>query len=239
MLKEFCEYLQGMKPEIFDIDGRKYTSGSLSKIAEPKPETLKVSNLESLVRYILDYGGNDCDGIVDDKQKLLVCVESPTKVSIYSKWLKGHVPRIKYLTAEARELNIRGIGHFLRQDEFVISMRSCFTPVGDRDIVLQIAGNTTDVDETVYHDDGVGQTVKSKVGVDIQRTNLPSSVKLAPYRTFTAVEQPVSEFILRVEKGGQFALFEADGGAWWNQAMENIRQYLEEKLKGMPVVIIG
>ena len=46
------------------------------------------------------------------------------------------------------------------------------------------------------------------------------------------IEQPVSEFIFRMaeKQGITCALFEADGGAWKNAAMQNIKKYLEFEL---------
>ena len=38
--------------------------------------------------------------------------------------------------------------------------------------------------------------------------------------------------------GIQCALFEADGGAWKNEAMKNIKAYLEKELEGIDGFII-
>lgn len=66
---------------------------------------------------------------------------------------------------------------------------------------------------------------------------IPSPVRLKPYRTFTEVDQPESDFVFRMKEdkydGVQCALFEADGGAWKLHAMESIQEYLEEQLKGV------
>ncbi|OSA97223.1 hypothetical protein B2H85_16310, partial [Clostridium botulinum] len=56
-------------------------------------------------------------------------------------------------------------------------------------------------------------------------------VALAPYRTFPEVQQPTSKFIFRMQQGPKAAIFEADGGAWRNQAMQSIKAYLQEELK--------
>lgn len=65
---------------------------------------------------------------------------------------------------------------------------------------------------------------------------VPNPVKLRPYRTFTEVEQPESEFVFRMKNyDGSVgcAIFEADGGAWKNRAMKNIKEYLQYELAGM------
>ncbi len=48
------------------------------------------------------------------------------------------------------------------------------------------------------------------------------------------MDQPESAFVFRMRDDGrdgvQCAIFEADGGAWKNEAMENIRAYLQDEL---------
>lgn len=57
------------------------------------------------------------------------------------------------------------------------------------------------------------------------------------------IEQPASQFIFRMREGGNgnitSALIEADGGAWKIKARESIKKYLEEKLDGMQIPVIG
>ena len=55
-------------------------------------------------------------------------------------------------------------------------------------------------------------------------------VKLKPYRTFSEVDQPESEFLLRLSEGARVALYEADGGAWTLQARRNVADYLRTAL---------
>ena len=59
-------------------------------------------------------------------------------------------------------------------------------------------------------------------------------MKLWTYRTFLEVEQPKSEFILRMEQdkydGIACAIFEADGGAWKIAATKAIKDYLQFEL---------
>lgn len=60
---------------------------------------------------------------------------------------------------------------------------------------------------------------------------------------FLEVEQPASDFLLRLDKDGRPALYEADGGAWKLEAKRNIAAYLGEQLadlveRGSVVVMI-
>ena len=49
-------------------------------------------------------------------------------------------------------------------------------------------------------------------------------------KTTLEVEQPCSDFLLRVGKNGEVTLRDADGGAWKLEAKRNIAAYLGEKL---------
>jgi hypothetical protein len=70
---------------------------------------------------------------------------------------------------------------------------------------------------------------------------LKSRVTLAPFRTFTEVEQPASDFIFRAKQMKpdslpQLALFEADGGKWRLAAIENIAAFLRNHATGVQVI---
>ncbi len=83
-------------------------------------------------------------------------------------------------------------------------------------------------------DDGVSQITTVKQGVASRaKAKAPNPVKLAPYRTFLEVKQPESDFILRLDKNANLALFEADGGFWKIQAVRLVKEYLSENLKGI------
>lgn len=64
-----------------------------------------------------------------------------------------------------------------------------------------------------------------------EKQALKPRVTLRPYRTFLEVEQPESEFLLRLREGGKIGLFEADGGMWKQQAKKNIAEYFQEELQ--------
>lgn len=83
-------------------------------------------------------------------------------------------------------------------------------------------------------------TAKRKISVTLElipsadrRTiTVQSTAKcsLRPFRTFLEVEQPVSEFLLRLDDDGNVGLFEADGGMWQQTAKASIAAYFEDKL---------
>ena len=80
-------------------------------------------------------------------------------------------------------------------------------------------------------DNGISQEVSVKTGAVLkEQQTVQPIVHLQPYRTFLEVEQPVSDFLLRLDKEGHPALYEADGGAWKVVAKRSIAAYLAEKL---------
>ena len=64
----------------------------------------------------------------------------------------------------------------------------------------------------------------------LAQAKTPNPVTLRPYRTFNEVEQPASQFIFRINKMANLALFEADGGKWQLEAIGNIARYLAKEL---------
>ncbi len=75
---------------------------------------------------------------------------------------------------------------------------------------------------------GEKQHVKSQHENGRDRT-----VQLAPLCTFSDAEQPMRRFVFRLkggEDGVSAALFEADGNAWKNTAIQNIKTYFEREI---------
>ena len=122
--------------------------------------------------------------------------------------------------------------NFMDTEEFNIALQSKFVSNDDREILLQVVGNVSEENIKNTGDDGVSQAVTINQGVASKAdVKVPNPVVLAPYRTFLEVEQPESQFIFRMKDGPRGAIFEADGGAWRNQAIVNIREYLNYQLK--------
>lgn len=140
-------------------------------------------------------------------------------------------------------------GRFMPVDEFMIQIQSKFVQhVGSWDDVVASCAGIKKQDGVEYKDSGVSQTVAVQHGLSLMQTKkLPNPVSLAPFRTFQDIEQPVSEFVLRVseDRNGspQIALFEADGGAWKMKAIESIKSYLQNAVdeldEDLTISIIG
>lgn len=232
IIKEAIEYVVSLrKPEIQKIDGITYSDKELSPVIHnPKARAVQMNTLTSLVDYI--------KAQVDEMdEKMIVHVQSPTKVSLYSA-LDGERIRENMVEVVARVPGFE-YGRFIDHERFCIGLQAKFLedPESDRSLVLKFAGTVEDGTVSQYSDDGISQKATIKTGIASRGDAIvPNPVKLRPYRTFHEVQQPISEFIFRMKSddGVWCALFEADGGAWENVAMKNIKEYLEVELADYP-----
>jgi hypothetical protein len=241
--KETIEKIQQMTEDrlIVEVDGRKYSAASLSPVIfEPHPETVIVHNLRGFCGFI----NNNIDGA--PLNECLIVVNGHENVAIISPCHGEKREREVLVAAEINEYLQRfSFGKFMGQEEFAIQFRSLFVPKkgDDFEYVLSYTSKLTVGTQIDGDDDGITQKVQVKRGVSgalKEKVDLKSIVKLSPYRTFREVEQPESEFLLRVRLNQNdaptVALFEADGGAWVNQATENIVNYIQALCPQIPVI---
>lgn len=238
MLKEFLEKLLELKrPEIVKVNDRDYSTINLEPVYEPNFKELEIFNLDSLVTYIKD----DPDAL---KQKhKLINIISPTKILLQSSIYGNFKQRDTYIAVDCKEiLPDIYFERFMSIEQFIITLKSKFVMTDELEQIVKIVGNISDETVTNYNDDGITQQVTAKTGIArVGEVALPPKIELKPYRTFTEVEQPSSEFLLRATKrngGIEFALFEADGGAWKNESIKRIAEYLQNKLAGVSNITI-
>lgn len=235
MIREAIEYIVGLSEPHYlhqtDEYGetRTFCDRDLTEVREvyDHAQPMQLETLSSLVNYLK----SNVDRL---PEKMLVHVESPTSVVLYSQL----DPR------RSREILIRckanvpefAFNRFMDSNAFVISLLSKFIPDVDTDIdqVLQFAGTAETGTVKQYSDDGVSQSVVIKDGISHKTEGLvPSCVILRPYRSFYEIVQVPSRFIFRMDNSTgdvACALFEADGGAWRHEAVLMIKEYLEEEL---------
>ncbi|MGJ9381782.1 hypothetical protein [Salipaludibacillus sp. CF4.18] len=235
MIKQALEYIVGMgKAEIHNENGQAYSDKELHLLKQPVPNKLSVSSLSGLVDYI--------ESNFDTNEKVMIHVNSPVEVSCFS-MVNDDMRRNHWITAEAWVPEFR-FDRFYDTETINIKLQSTFVKNEDRDIMLQVVGSIQEEAVQTIGDDGTSQSVIAKTGVaSVGKAKVPNPVKLAPYRTFVEVSQPESAFVFRMQSGPTCALFEADGGTWKLEAMNNIKEYLQEQLleliKSEKVYIIG
>jgi len=238
-MREFAQYLEDVittqKPEIIQHEGRPYlmTTNGISPILDPIASSIGVSTLTGLVDYIKSG--------IDSFNGILIHVVNPTTVKLLSRDGGPHMQRNTYMTASAAVPRIC-FDSFMGQESFIIQSQSCFIQDTQDDlaIVVACAGNIRESAVKDTLDDGVSQVVSARSGVArLSDVVVPKQVELTPIRTFAEVDQPSSSFVFRIQDGPKMALFEADGGAWKNEAMLRIKDYLAEELKDLSVSIIA
>lgn len=229
MIKEALQYIVGLnKAEVQEFYNKPYSDKPLYRVKQelPKAEPLRLSTLTGLIDYIKADVEDEISG------NIFIQVTSPTRIDMYSTLDIEH-ERERLVEVDAI-VPIFPFGRFVEQEEFCINVQSKFINTENRELLLKFAGTVESGTIAQYGDDGVTQKATIKTGIASKGTAvLPSPLKLKLYRTFTEVEQPESDFIFRMKDMGgvSCALFEADGKAWRNVAMYNIKVYLQEQLK--------
>lgn len=239
MIKEALEYIVNMSaPHLTEVDGETYSDRPLDRVSYvPTAATLQLNTLTSLVDYIK---GCKEDMHEEYDRKWIIHITDPTHVYLMSQ-LDIDRKRETLIEASAESyMNI--IGNYIDQEAFLIGIKSSFVQTANTDLLLKFAGTVEDKSVTQYADDGITQKATIKRGIaGHEEAVVPSPIALAPYRTFLEVEQPESDVVFRMktdERGIRCALFEADGGAWKHEAINNIKEYLSEALKDEKNIII-
>lgn len=234
MIRKALEYIVELsKPVLNEINGQTYSDKPLKRVSYiPYAESIELSTLTSLVDYIK---------LNRDNLPLpqIIHVVSPTCVKMYSS-LDEDRNREKAVEVRASVPSFN-FNQFTEKEAFVIGLQSKFIDFADRSLLLKFAGTVENGTVATYGDDGVTQKATIKTGIASRSEAIvPNPVMLQPYRTFSEVPQPASHFIFRMRenRGVECAIFEADGGAWKNEAMKNIKQYLEKELKDIDGFII-
>jgi len=237
-IKEALQYaveLSGQEEKTVEVDGKQYydsNSHSLREL-EPKkyPERLRLTTLDSLI----DYYKSDINKIT--QQRTMIVVDNPREVYVYTE--DDELEKRTLLINIEADLPSLSLGQFMPADEFNIMLQSKFLNEYDRENVIDFASHLVVEAGSDIEDDGISQITTVKAGVaSRQKAKAPNPVTLAPYRTFLEVEQPASDFILRLDKNANLALFEADGGFWKLQAVRLVKNYLSENLKDLENVFV-
>lgn len=239
MIKEAIEYIVNMSaPHLTEVDGETYSDRPLDRVSyAPTAATLRLDTLTSLVDYIK---GCKKDMYEEYDQQWIIHINDPAHVYLMS--MLDTDRKRETLIEASSERYMNAIGNYIDQESFLIGIKSNFVQTDNTALLLKFAGTVEDKSVAQYTDDGITQKATIKRGIaGHEEAVVPSPIALAPYRTFLEVEQPESDFVFRMktdERGIRCALFEADGGAWKHEAINNIKAYLSEALKDEKNIII-
>jgi hypothetical protein len=222
-------------------DGHRYSNVDLHEV-KPEvelPERYSVDTLEALVKLIRTEG-------IDHSPRLYVRVDSARRVMVDTTYMHKEYAEFSRLPLYEAVSDVPSISvnQSISQEKAIVELQSLYAVTEDRDYLLALLSRI-DVNQGVSSvDNGVSQEVSVRTGAVLkEQQTVQPIVHLQPYRTFLEVEQPASDFLLRLNKDGRPALYEADGGAWKLEAKRNIAAYLGEQLadlveRGSVVVMI-
>lgn len=239
MIRSALEYLmeKKSKPFVEQIGDIVYTDRMLSEVGRiPRANAIKMRTLSSFVEWLKSE--------LDTRKGMIIHVQSPTHVEAYS--VLDEERKRECLAIIDAVIPQFPFDTYIEHEKFTVNVQSKFIndPETDKELILKFSGTVEVGTVTQYGDDGVTQKAVVKDGIASKTEAIvPSPAMLRPFRTFREVKQPVSSFVFRMkqdkyDKGIQCALFEADGGFWMNEAMENIKAYLKEELKDVEGIVI-
>lgn len=227
MLAKMIDKIVSLKEtKTFEIGGQTYTDGHLTLVPVhvDRPECITVSGLDGicqLIRTELSKVGT----------AVLVQAKSYKSVEVMTTYLEDFSRNVLY-RAEADVPGLRT--GFRDRETALIELRSLFIPGEGTAYLLDLLSRMTDENSVSTQDNGVTQTVEARQGIALkERVEVRPRVVLQPFRTFLEVDQPESEFLLRVDAEKGVGLFEADGGVWKLEAKKNIAAYFAKSLSDL------
>lgn len=231
--------------EIRDIDGVKYFWNKNrnqwelfeKQIPEddPFPPSIELFTLDGFIGYI----NTNPEGLIGENDKAIVYVVNEKEVLLLSAPTEHKKDRRTIAQTYAHAPKIM-FNTYIDSDTFNTMLLSTFHQTKARDGVFALVKSMTKKQTEQTTDDGVTQQITVMEGVaTASNVQFKNPVPLKPMRTFTEVDQPESNFTLRVNKEAEVTLIEADGGAWKNEAVARIAAYLKDHITSPHVTILA
>lgn len=218
-----------------EIDGKVYTNSPLSLVRhKDRAKEIVFNDLSSLIPIMK----NECEKF---NLPFYLVIEDYNKVEVYTA-LDGDKDR-EHPYGVKCDNNLFHFDFPYNYENFVIALRSLFVQNENSENLLKFLKTVTSNNSVEVEDDGITQKVTSSKGILGGKATVSPIQRLTPFRTFTEIEQPTSEFLFRIMNNGSFALYEADGGAWKKQAKANIKEYYSKafatEIKKGTIIIVG
>ena len=238
MLKAAIEKIASMaENQVHEVNGAFYSDRPLTYVEPVKcrPRRIQVSSLESIVKLV------KAEAEAVDLLPIFIEVADYGQVNVFTTYDEDFSRNELYLArSDTPNFSFGWKDH----ESAMIAVRSQFEQGAGTEYLLQLLSRITDESKVSSSDNGVSQTVEVRKGVSLLANEaIRPRVSLRPFRTFMEVEQPESEFLLRIREDGAIGLFEADGGMWKLKAKRTIKAYFEEQLKAFvdsnAVIVMG
>lgn len=231
MIKKAIEKIQELcKPHLFEVDGNHFLAdadGGYQQIREDlyKVQSIDLASLDALITFVKTEAARQYNVVyitVPDHRKV-ECFTEPDG--------RYRNERVYLYTAHATDVPGWGDKVTLSFEEALIALRTRFQMATDTDYALRLLSNITTGGKVTYNDNGVATSIVTKRGIDLQNNEtIKPIIKLRPYRTFQEVEQPESQFLIRINERG-ITFQEADGGMWKLEARKTIKKHIEVALE--------
>lgn len=224
MLKAAIEKIAAMvENKTYLINGDTYSDNRLHRI-EPhvnRPDRIVVNGLDSIVQMIM----TELDLV---NAPIFVQVEGHRNISVFTTY-DGIMTRNYLYDAKC---DVPEVSAGWRDHETaIIELRSRFIENEGTEYLLNLLSSISKEESATSSDNGVSQEVTARAGIALsQKVKVKPRVALRPYRTFLEIEQPESEFLLRLDGDGRVGLIEADGGMWRMEAKQSIVSYFADNL---------
>lgn len=235
-VKELADRLQPEPRALRLADGRELVFRPVGDdwelMKKPGPRPLQLHTLQGLVDYFaaeLDLGRP----LGPRASEVVTHVVSPVLVEVRGQAREDMMGERQCFAQVAPPEGTQAFafGSWHPAETFILAVQSLFVPTEERDELLTLVSKIRGGDVRETNDNGYSQEVKATKGVALV-TNVVVSprVRLAPYRTFREVEQPPSDFVLRLrstdDQKPELLLAEADGGAWRLEAIKAVASWL-------------
>lgn len=224
MLAKMIDKIVSLKEtKTFEIGGQTYADATLTRIPPhvDRPTCIEVSGLDGICKLIRTELAK-LDTVV------MVQAKAHNEVEVMTTYQPDFSRNMLY-RARADAPGLRT--GFRGREVALIELRSLFIPSEGTAYLLDLLSRMTDENSVTTRDNGVTQQVEAKQGVSLNvLVDVKPRVQLRPFRTFLEVEQPESEFLIRVDAEEGIGFFEADGGIWKLEAKKNIAKYFETHL---------
>lgn len=225
--------IRGESIDVTEIGGRTFTDKPIHRVnVDPDlPKALSFFSLAALVAYL------KADPAVTDA---LIHVVTPMRVEAIGE-LEGVDKHLRRVLAVAECPIGNPIGFkfndAMPMEALNIALQTCFEPgVGDVEELRVFCGSVASTSEVRVSDDSVSQEVNAKAGlVALSSVKVKNPWSLAPFRTFSEVQQPTSPFVLRFfkgENGPRGGIFETGNAQWKTVAVTALAQWLRGALNG-------
>lgn len=228
MLKEAIEKIEKMSaPTFHEVDGSVFANQEMVHIMDkkPVPKCIELTGLDSVCKMVR----NEAEHV---GLKIFIQVKDYRSVSVFTE-LDADEDRL-YLYKCAADTPVVTTDRFMGYEKAIIELRSLYIPNDGTAYLLNLLSSISNESKVTSSDNGVTQQVEARSGIALNSmVKIEPRVSLQPFRTFVEVDQPESEFLLRINDRGEIGFFPADGGVWKLEATRNVAAYFEQELKNL------